>query len=193
ITGKGNDPYCSLSLPWPTNIWPLRVDTITKLSGQTLNDNSIDPSQLVLPTVYVLNYQITAGSSPPTFSDSFGKPHNIQAATDGVMRLHLFAEAPDGGDPLTPNMALDQLRQMFTPPLQLQLPVSIVGLPTPIDPSTNLASVQRCEERSIGELAIPCSELMEEMAKPSKKSDGGPWVGTAGHPRNCMAVLITKS
>lgn len=181
ITGPCNASYCDISLPWPDEIWPLRSDVKTKLSGQTYDYNNLAVTKL--PTVYVFTYELQPGNVP-TLSDMFGKNQPIQVGSDGVMRLHLFAESPVGGVAMDPNKALRELNKMFTPALDLRLN-SVSMTSVPVDPNPGQTGVLSCEERSIAELNIPCSQL-------STVATHGPAVATGGHPRNCMSVFITQ-
>jgi len=191
-------PYHSLSLPWPDDIIPLRCDkgNSNTLGGQTYKDNNLNLTQL--PTVYALAYQLPAGSKP-TFKDNFNNDQAIPVGSDGVMRLHLFAEPPGGGDLMNPNIALHALCQMFQPTLRLDLSISS-NAATPINDAKDMPpGVDRCEERSIGELGTSCSQVVDDLSKVPMKTKGvdaeraaKSW-RFAGHPRNCMAVLINKS
>jgi hypothetical protein len=194
-----NPPYHSVSLPWPDGIYPLRADHKNTLTGQTLKDNNVAPKQI--PTVYVLAYKF-ATYNTPTFKDNLGFDRPIPVGSDGVMRLHLFAEPRDHGDCAVPNMALDALRRLFireTGTLDLSLvvknnaavPPDVTGMPTGVD---------HCEERSTGELSIPCSKFMGYTAAAKKVEDGRATTDNtdtictdSGHPRNCMAVIINSS
>ena len=198
IRGSSKKPYHSLSLPWPDGISALRADKNKRntLGGQTYTDNNLNLTQL--PTVYVLKYDLPAGSAP-TFTDNLGNNQKIPLGTDGVMRLHLFAEPRNGGNPMYPNMALDALCNMFKPKLRLKLSVPSYAA-TPIDdPNEMPIGVDRCEERSIGELGIPCSQVADVLSEQAMEKNLGDAAGVkkswlfGGHPRNCMAVLIVKS
>lgn len=190
-------PYHSLSLPWPDSIYALRGDNKNKLKGQTLKDNNVMPSRL--PTVYVLAYKF-ATPSAPTFTDNLGVDRTIHVGSDGVMRLHLFAEPPNHGDCAHPNMALGALCGIFKPKLNLTLVVNDYSLVVPDDSSKMPLGVDRCEERSIGELPVPCSQFADYMAQSASLAHSGAGNESpdtqcllSGHPRNCMAVLINKS
>lgn len=182
ITRPGSTPYCTISLPWPSDIWPLRADTSSRLSGETYDANHL--SLIQIPTVYVLTYALNAGNSP-TF-DISGTPQLIPRGNDGVFRLHLFAESPTGGDTLNPDMAVIELGKLFhnssgSPAVKFHFK-SVGPDAVDIDDPTCHSSVASCEERSIGELGIPCSRISTVTAS----AQGG------GHPRNCMSVIIVS-
>jgi len=191
-----NPPYHFLSLPWPDNIYALRGDSRNALTGRTLKDNNVTPKRL--PTVYVLAYNF-ATPSAPVFTNNFGTDETIPVGSDGVMRLHLFAEPPNDSDHSNPNRALGALCRMFRPKLDLTLNVDDYSMVPPDAKTAMPPGVDRCEERSIGELAIPCSKLADYTTAAVEANGGAVLedVKTAGivsgHPRNCMAVLINES
>jgi hypothetical protein len=184
IDRPGTAPYFTITLPWPDDILPLRADTSTVLIGRTVDDNSL--SLLQIPTVYVLSYELMPREFPMLKDNTAGTMQKIVGGADGVVRLHLFAESPTGGDLMHPTSALDKLCEMFhdkddKTALQFQFS-SPAQNSVKIGP-TGHSSILSCEERAIGELSTACAQL-PSIPRPSAQA--------GGHPMNCMAVFIAS-
>lgn len=162
----------------------MRSDSDSKLGGATYDDNHL--SLLAIPTVYVLSYALAAGNMP-TF-DISGTATPIKQGSDQVFRLHLFAESATGGDMNYPSKAITELGKMFydqghNPAVKFNFK-SVAPDAVDLDyPSTGHSSFKCCEERCTGELGTSCSQILTPAA---------PTANGGGHPRNCMAILITK-
>jgi hypothetical protein len=182
IRAAGHPPYCTITMPWPGDIWPMRADTGTTLTGSTYNDNGLALVQI--PTVYVLTYAL--GATVPTFNIS-GAPQPMIQGSDGVFRLHLFAESATGGDMSNPDKAIVELGKMFydqngQPAVKFHFSgVSPNSVDIPM--STGHSSFVPCEERSTGELGVGCAQIVGATSVGAR---------SGGHPRNCMAILITE-
>src|SRR5437879_4398492 len=84
IKGPGAAAYCTINLPWPNDIWPMRADTHGRLKGPTTTANGL--SGLVqIPTVYVLTYSLNASDTPVVYSNS-NPLFSIPTGSDGVSR-----------------------------------------------------------------------------------------------------------
>lgn len=122
-----------------------------------------------MPLTYVLSYQnIDANQAIKINGDDTWK---IDFGTSGIGRLHFYAEPdvvpppPHPNGPCHVNMAIDQLDLLFSPKLDLQFFDNTCDPSFGVGPDDKLSctmnnSVVLCDERSLAEIDLVCSEFL---------------------------------
>jgi len=175
---KATDPWWTVDLPVPDEIWPLRATRYNCFDPRypSYTTNGMSPSQ-ECPLVYVLTYNVDTGSQ--VLFDS-GQNSRVVPIVGGIGRLHLFAE-PNGdeeknltGKRLEKHLkkhliqAVDALDELFNPALSLHYdPTKDVDTGLPRDekinvPCTDKDCVLLCEERSLEESKLDCDAFLKQ-------------------------------
>jgi hypothetical protein len=165
---KAGSAYWTIDLPLPNDIWPLRAAPFNYFvdDGKVFGTYRADEvSRLTqVPIIYVLTYQLAA-SETATFSCG-GNKKTIDFDTNGIGRLHFYAEPPTDATAATCaadlghlNDALTAMQSQFSTPLTLQFYPSV----DPCNPLNFVASTDQffkdhpsvlpCEQLSLGERA----------------------------------------
>jgi hypothetical protein len=173
----GAQPHWTVTLPMPDKICGLRATPYNyfaakpKLfSSRTFSNNGMSSDQH-MPLVYVLSYQNIDANQGVRFNGSDNLA--IDFGNNGIGRLHFYAE-PDG-PPTSPllngrchvNVAIDQLDQLFKPRLDLQFMDNTCDPKFGVYPDGQLPctmnnTIVLCEERSLDEIDIKCSDLLSK-------------------------------
>lgn len=172
-------PYWTVTLPMPDYICGLRPSLLNYFAPKhflskivrtynTFNDNKMQIHQH-MPQIYVLSYQNLdinpAAGKYVKFNES-----PIDFGSDGIGRLHLYAERPTPPDrTCDANMAIKQLNVLFEPKLDLHFWGNLCDYKFLIArdaqlPSCTVPGMVMCEERSIIEMNQfkKCSEFLAQ-------------------------------
>jgi hypothetical protein len=179
----GDQPFWSIELPVPDDIWPLRATPFNYLDSSPIINGSFNDTYVnngmtffqQLPIIYVLTYDKVPSDEKVTFS-SGGFTQDVPFDA-GVARLHVFAE-PSAGTMKKKYLkqhlddALGQLDKLFVPSLTLRFDPSLSEPDQPLQHDSNVdyPSVLLCEERSLDEREMSCmqfqnSETIESQYK----------------------------
>lgn len=168
----GDQPFWSIELPVPDDIWPLRATPFNYLDSSPIINGSFNDTYInngmtffqQLPIIYVLTYDEVPSDGKVTFgSGAFTQDVPFDA---GVGRLHVFAE-PSAAAMKKKYLkrhlddALGQLDKLFVPHLTLRFDPSLSEPDQPLqhDSNVNYSGVLLCEERSLDERAVSCAQF----------------------------------
>jgi hypothetical protein len=169
---EGDNPYWTIALPLPDDIWPFRATPFnyfddTGGATDTYHANEMHFSQQC-PLIYVLTYNQLKANATVHFS---GNKLDVPFVA-GIGRLHFFAEPVgncEGGNPGHLRTALKALDNLFKPALKLSLastsdPDTAQGFDSTAAPCfKNHPSVLQCEERSLEERkCYTCSQIQSQ-------------------------------
>jgi len=174
----GAQPHWTVTLPMPDQICGLRATPYnyfaakpSLLQSRTFSNNDMSSDQH-MPLIYVLSYQNIDANQGVRFNGADNLA--IDFGASGIGRLHLYAE-PDDPNPQTPppngqchvNMAIDQLDQLFNPRLDLQFLDNTCDPKFGVYPDGQLSctmnnTIVLCDERSLEEIDIRCSDLLSK-------------------------------
>ncbi|HEX8817024.1 MAG TPA: hypothetical protein VF753_16125 [Terriglobales bacterium] len=169
--------FWTVKLPIPDKIYPLRATPFNYLDGSawvpdvngnlvingTYQSNGLQNVD-ALPTIYVLTYNEIAIGETVKFSGN----GNLQTVpffpSDGVARLHFYAEPETNKAHHSPADGLKALDTLFSPNLTLQFNPNLLAPDQPLNHDSNsyvrgVPGAILCEERSLSELTQTCADF----------------------------------